>query len=273
MPDVIKKFTDSKTTPEKKSPGIILKITQIFMTGLLILLFISGCTSRPPLINCRQLVIVVTPHWEASHGTLYCFARNDADSAWQLVKKPIPIILGRSGMGWGRGLHSSLWIDGPHKTEGDGRSPAGIFKLGDAFGFPPAGELPELKIPYRPVSDILECIDDVNSSHYGKLIEREAEISVDWQSSEIIIHSPRAYYLSVVIEHNTEKPIKGGGSCIFLHCWTAPDDSTSGCTTLDRMEMENLVKWLDATAHPEIVQLPLPVFRQIRDQWRLPRIE
>ena len=274
MPDAIKSLTDSKTIVVKKSPRIVLKITLIFLTGLLILRFMPGCTSRPPLINCRQLVVVVTPHWEASCGTLYCFTRNDADSStWQSVRKPAPVILGRSGLGWGRGLHSSLQMDGPRKSEGDGRSPAGIFKLGDAFGFPPAGELPELKIPYRPVTDILECIDDVDSRHYGKLIEHKEEIGVDWQYSEIIIHSPRAYYLGVVIEYNTEKPIKGAGSCIFLHCWTAPDDSTSGCTTLDRPEMENLVTWLDATAHPELVQLPLPVYRQFRDQWQLPRIK
>ncbi|MFH1212905.1 MAG: L,D-transpeptidase family protein [Candidatus Neomarinimicrobiota bacterium] len=266
-------MTDSKTIATKKPAEIVLKITLIFLTGLFILNTMPNCASRSPLNNCRQLVVVVTPHWEASQGILYRFTRNEVYDDWQPVTNPVPVILGRSGMGWGRGFRSCLPPNNPRKTEGDGRSPAGIFKLGDAFGFPPAGELPGLKILYRPVNEFLECIDDVNSRYYTQLIERKIVNNVDWVTSEVISQSPNAYYLGVVVEYNTVKPVKGAGSCIFLHCWTAPDDSTAGCTTLDRPEMEKLVRWLDAAAQPKLVQLPLLVYRRLRDKWQLPPIK
>lgn len=243
---------------------------RLILFGLLIPVSMISCARRPPIIDCRQLIVVVTPHWEASHGSLYRFERDDSDGVWQPVADSIPVILGRNGMGWGRGLHSSGWRRGPHKREGDGRSPAGVFKLGEAFGFPSPDEFTGLKIPYRSIDEYLECIDDADSRYYAQLIERNEVNGVDWHSSEVINESPRAYYLGIVVEYNTTRTVKGQGSCIFLHCWTAPEDSTAGCTTFDRPEMEKVVRWLDASAQPVIVQLPLPVYRRLMNRWQLP---
>lgn len=273
MPTTKNDLVITREISRKVSPPMIAKKLRVSLIGLTILLLMQGCKVPQSLLDCRQLVVVVTPDWKASRGSLYCFMRSDADETWQSVRKPVPILLGRNGMGWGRGLHSSFCLNGPRKSEGDGRSPAGIFKLGEAFGFPSADKFSDLKIPYRPVTDILECIDDVNSSYYNKLIERKTGVEVDWRSSEKIIESPTAYYLSIIVEHNTENPVRGAGSCIFLHCHTLARDSTMGCTALDRPEMEDLVRWLDTTSRPVIVQLPLPVYRRFREKWQLPRIE
>jgi len=251
----------------------MFKSIRLIQIGLLIPVIMIHCISRPPLIDSRQLIVVVTPHWEASHGSLYRFERTESDGVWQPVADSTPVILGRNGMGWGRGLHSAGRRSGPHKQEGDGRSPAGIFKLGDAFGFPSPAELTDLKVPYRPVDEFLECIDDADSRYYTQLLERNEVSGVDWHSSEVIHESPRAYYLGVVVGYNTAQTARGKGSCIFLHCWTAPEDSTAGCTTFDRPEMEKLVRWLDATARPVMVQLPLPVYRRLMDRWQLPVID
>jgi len=248
----------------------MLRNNRLILFNLLFPVLLFNCAHRLPLNNSRQLIVVTTPHWEASHGTLYRFERDKSDGVWRPVAGSIPVILGRNGMGWGRGLHSSGWRSSPQKREGDGRSPAGVFGLGEAFGFPSPDTLTGLKIPYRPVNEYLECIDDVNSRYYAELIERNAVNGVDWQSSEVIIESPRAYYLGIVVEYNTNRTVKGQGSCIFLHCWTAPEDSTAGCTTFDRPEMEKVVRWLDATANPVIVQLPLPVYRRLMNRWQLP---
>ncbi len=249
------------------------RIFRLITLSLLFPVLMFNCAQRLPLNDSRQLVVVVTPHWEASHGRLYRFERDKSDGVWRPVAGSIPVILGRNGMGWGCGLHSFTWSSGPHKQEGDGRSPAGIFNLGEAFGFPSPVELPDLKVPYRSVNEFLECIDDADSRYYARMVERNAVIEVDWQSSEVIIESPRAYYLGIVIEYNTARTVKEKGSCIFLHCWTAPEDSTAGCTTFDRPEMEKVVRWLDAAAHPVIVQLPLPVYRRLMKRWQLPALD
>ena len=46
----------------------------------------------------------------------------------------IPAVVGRNGLAWGRGVRTDLPAGEPQKREGDGRAPAGIFKLGPAFG-------------------------------------------------------------------------------------------------------------------------------------------
>ena len=45
----------------------------------------------------------------------------------------MPITIGRAGAAWGIGLHPQQL--GPRKKEGDGRSPAGVFRIGDTEGF------------------------------------------------------------------------------------------------------------------------------------------
>ena len=59
-------------------------------------------------------------------------------------------------------------MPGPQKAEGDGRSPAGVFPLGRGFGFAPASEASWLKLPYLPVVEGIECVDDSASTVYNQ---------------------------------------------------------------------------------------------------------
>src|SRR5690606_13859529 len=104
---------------------------------------LSGCSAAPigshePQVDvawrdARQMVLVVTDDWDATTGTLRTFARDDA-GAWHAQDEAAPVSIGRGGSGWGIGLHPAQ-ADGPAKREGDGRSPAGVFAIGDAFGY------------------------------------------------------------------------------------------------------------------------------------------
>jgi len=267
----------------KPGPNSKLLMTlAIFCVGIIISVVItielSGCFIRPttpdfplPLPpSCQQLVVVVTPTWESCKGTLYRFDYSARFAGWYQNGQSCPIILGRHGMGWGRGLHQISSDTEPIKTEGDGRSPAGVFQLGSAFGFPPANNMRHLRLPYIRITNQLECVDDPESRYYTRLLERNQVDSIDWQSAENLSQASRAYYLGVVIEHNTVMTQKNAGSCVFLHCWTAPDDATPGCTTLERKDMEILVNWLNAAAEPVLVQLPLSVYRTYQKAWKLP---
>ena len=249
----------------------MLWILLIFIVVVIItVLSITNNNQRNPIPDdSKQMIAVRTPSWTASKGILQRYERyNKAD--WTPVGAPAPVILGRNGMGWGRGLHQIPNDGNPVKHEGDGKSPAGVFRFGDAFGFPSPEEIGDLHIPYKPVDEYLECIDDIDSQYYNKLVENNTVDVIDWESSEHIQRSPNAYHFGLVVEHNTADTQKGAGSCIFLHCVSVDGDSTAGCTTIERAEMEKIVKWLNADDDPVLVQLPESEYTRLKDQWNLP---
>lgn len=83
------------------------------------------------------------------------------------------MVVGKGGLGWGDG---AVAIGGhatadPVKREGDGRSPAGIFGIGSAFGY--AAERPTgWALPYLALTPATECVDDRDSKHYNRIVER-----------------------------------------------------------------------------------------------------
>jgi hypothetical protein len=78
------------------------------------------------------------------------------------------------------------------------------------------------------------------------------------------------YRFVVWVGHNDAPVVPGGGSCIFLHLRAGPDATTAGCTAFEPEPMERLLRWLDPTARPVLVQLPDPEFRRRGAAWALP---
>ena len=196
------------------------------------LLLAGGCASAqsgqrdvpPPLAAATQLVVVTTGDWDATRGELRRFVRAHADSAWRADGSAVPIVVGRTGLAWGVGFDayatSASPDPEPRKREGDGRSPAGAFPLGQAFGFAPRDSLPALRVDYLQLAPAIECVDDTASAHYNAVVDRNA-VRVDWSSSEKMRQVPQ-YQLGMIVEYN-EPAVKGRGSCIFLprrqvHC-------------------------------------------------------
>jgi len=262
--------SDTIVSRSNKTFKLVWIFSSILVLAIMFALYLLLNSGENPITGSKQLIVVVTPSWKASKGSLYRFEREETVSDWKMTGQPVPVILGRNGLGWGRGLHQIPGDSNPTKREGDGKSPAGLFRLGEAFGFPTLEEMGDLNIPYRPVTDYLECVDDVESQYYTKLVEKDKVELADWESSERIYRSPNAYHYGVMVEHNTADTQKGAGSCIILHCVSVTGDSTAGCTTIDRAEMEKLVYWLDADADPLLLQLPLPVYKRLQQDWKLP---
>lgn len=219
-----------------------------------------------PLETVRQLVVVTTPDWNTSNGTLQLFERNDA--GWSRVGGPIQVVVGRSGLGWGSGFHASAAKFGdPVKREGDGRSPAGVFPIGAAFGFDP--EKPDwLKLAYISLTSATECVDDPSSRYYNAVVDRVATVKSDWSSSEKM-RSIGVYRWGVVVNQNTARQ-PGAGSCIFLHIWSGPEQPTAGCTAMEQGNLEQLMGWLDERSKPLMVTLPRREYERLRSQWQLP---
>jgi hypothetical protein len=217
-----------------------------------------------------QVVLVVTDGWDAPRGSLVRLSRADG-GGWARVGDPVPVVVGRAGLGWGRGLHRdrlSAAFGGPVKREGDGRAPAGVFTLGEAFGYapaPPAG----VAWPYRPSDADGVCVDDPRSPEYNRLARRPPG-KAPWRSAEPMVLRDEDYRLGLRVDHNT-RPVKpGAGSCIFLHIASPPDQATSGCTAMTGAALEAVLRWLDPAKRPALIQLPREVYAAVASSLGLP---
>lgn len=226
----------------------------------------------PPYSKSLQAVVVTTADWNAVEGTARIFERKTVKSAWKAVGAEFPVVLGRNGMAWGAGLNELPSDTGRLllKVEGDGKAPAGIFALSSAFG---SAEKPAfIKFPYTRLEQYTECVDDIKSSHYNKIVDRMKVGNFDWKSSEKMLEVGEQYDLGIFVEHNSEKQ-KGGGSCIFLHIWKDEKTGTAGCTAMSRSNIESVFKRLDAKKNPVLIQLPVDSYKQFQTKWNLPKIK
>ncbi len=234
----------------------------ILLTALTTGLFAADTEVRTP-DSFGQVIVVTTKDWDTVDGWMQRF------EGGQAVGPRIRIALGRNGLGWGRGLHPAQ-KDGPQKKEGDGKSPAGVFSLTQAFGYATPEEMKSVKLPYVQCSTMVECVDDVKSTHYNTILARTNVAKPDWHSSEIMLMKDNEYSMGIVIDHNTPSAKPGGGSCVFMHIWKGPGVGTSGCTAMTPENMDTVIHWLDPKAHPILVQLPEKEYEKLKDDWGLP---
>src|SRR5262249_43138291 len=141
-----------------------------------------------------------------------------------------------------------------------------------AFGFGPASDLPQLKLPYVQLEPGTECVDDTASVHYNTVVDRGGVSAIDWSSAE---HMRRIeqYRIGVIVGYNADPPTRGRGSCIFLHIWAGPTSTTAGCTALDAGKLRETMLWLDRARRPMLVQLTSTEYARLRDSWRLPMLK
>ena len=203
-----------------------------------------------------QLVVVTAPSWESKTGTLRLYSRSHGK--WIPFGQQIGVVLGRNGLAWGIGVHRSV-RSGPQKTEGDGRSPAGIFRLGPAFGSAenaPAG----VRLPYRGITDRDYFVDDSLSKEYNRWVRLPAGVPNDpglhWRSAERMKIDDSCYACGIVVHHNMSPVIRGRGSAIFLHVWDGPGSTTAGCTAMPESDILAILRWLNPRRHPLLVQAP-----------------
>lgn len=217
----------------------------------------------------RQLILVRAPHWWSITATLQRYVRESATDQWSPVEDPIPVNLGRRGLAWGRGLHPSP-KNGPSKTEGDGRSPAGVFELERAFGEAEALPAGSHGFPYLQTQPTSYCVEDIRSEHYNTLIDSTQVKAKGWERWSPLKRTDGLFRWGVVVRHNTPEIIVGAGSCVFLHIWRGPRQPTSGCTAMQADHLEAIIRWLDPKHHPVLVQLPEGEYRAKKEAWALP---
>jgi D-alanyl-D-alanine dipeptidase len=226
----------------------------------------------PPLLSSAgQIVVVTTPSWSDVRGTMVRFTR--MGDTWRAESGPVPIVVGRTGLAWGVGFDAMDQTNGaaPHKREGDGKAPAGVFPLDTVFGYAPAALTTSFRMPYVQLTDASDCVDDTSSVHYNTVVEKSAVPLVDWNSAEHM-RSVWQYEMGVIVGYNAPSPVRGRGSCIFLHIWAGPDSRTAGCTAFDRAELQRVIEWLDRAKRPVLVQMPAAEYETWRARWSLPAL-
>jgi len=234
---------------------------------VLTLILAASCasvSSPDALRDSRQLVVVTSPSWDAIDGELRRYER--VGDSWKLAGSPFPIVLGRTGLAWGRGM-LEVPSTPPQKHEGDGKSPAGVFTVGYVFGFDAD---PATKMPYKKLRETTECVDDVESPYYNQVVDRDPAVAATWKSSEKM-RTVGQYRRGALVNHNVPA-VAGGGSCIFLHIWSGPSQPTAGCTAMPAEDLETLLGWLDPAAKPVVVQLPREEYVRLEKIWRLPDV-
>ena len=219
-----------------------------------------------------QLIVGVASDWGSNHVVLQRFERRKGGK-WQPVDGRIPGRLGASGLAWGRGLHplepspqgSSV------KREGDNRSPAGVFTLGDAFGYA-ADVKRHPQQPYVQVTPYDLLVDDPTSPSYNGHIRLDHLPATPWEQSQQMEQNNPAHALEVMINHNmVPAVVPGAGSLILFHIWRRDGASnTAGCTTMSERELRSLVAWIDPTRQPLYVLLPQPLYDSLASPWGLP---
>ncbi len=226
----------------------------------------------PPTAGTSQLLVVTTEGWDANQGRLQAFERRQ--DHWQPVGASFAVALGRNGSAWGLGLHPAQ-ADGPQKREGDGRSPAGIFSIGEAFGY---AQRIDSALPYQPMRQSSYCIDVPDSPLYNRIVDADRvgadAVAGSTEPMRLDLHhdGDRRYREGFVIGHNRQaRP--GAGSCIFAHLWRAAGEATAGCTAMEPADMQRLLAWLRPDAAPLFVLLPRSDYQRLRSAWALPAVE
>lgn len=248
-----------------------------FLRCALVLWLLAAAAAADPKFpipeSSRQAVLVLSTSWDDPTAQMWRFERASAEAPWKAVGAAVPVNLGRKGLGWG---YSSLIEEadpastkGPHKKEGDGKSPAGLFFFLQAFGHPgrPQG-YSDSNLPFLLV-DAEQCVDDKNSKYYNTIVNPKETGGVSWDSAEKM--KIDLYEMGLVVGHNCPAARPGMGSCIFFHLQSAPKEPTSGCTSMDGASLSQLMLWLKADAEPVLLQLPRARFESLRDaSWPRP---
>lgn len=251
-------------------------LVAVLLVMLLTLIVVTFGWHAAPLVprQTSQIVIVTTDSWETPFATVRRFERNAPDLPWRAVGGPIHANIGKNGLTVGLGTASAHRLgirQHPEKYEGDHTTPAGVFRLGQKYGYEPDGS--EGKWHYQEVTRDWKGVDDAKSAHYNQVVSAKIE-TPDWTSAEEMRRDDDLYSRVVVVDHNGgaadrvfgAKPIPGRGSCIFLHVWRGPESPTAGCVSMSFTNMDELTLWLQPSANPVIVILTHDDYRRLADQ-------
>jgi L,D-peptidoglycan transpeptidase YkuD (ErfK/YbiS/YcfS/YnhG family) len=217
--------------------------------------------------ECTQVIVGIAPTWNSMRGELRLFERARG-GGWTDAAGPFPVLFGKKGLAWGTGLAGQN-EPGLRKKERDGRAPAGVFEIGQVFGYelhlPPGGDY-----PYHQVTEADVWSDDSRSPNYNRHIVIDPKNPPDNYTHEKMRSGDFAYHWLIEIRHNSDPPVPGAGSAIFFHIRRGLNRPTTGCTTMAQENLVKLITWLRAKRHPCYALLPASEYDKKWRSWNLP---
>lgn len=190
---------------------------------------LEGSSITPDVLNnalCQQLIVV---NGNGTSGQIAFFENEDGQ--WR--KKDgttASAYLGRNGVT-------------QNKTEGDGCTPLGFYKIGSAFY---KEQRPETKLKTFQINEESYWVDDSKSVFYNQYVEGTEQ--KDWESAERMIEY-NGYKYGFVVDYNpTCEP--GKGSAIFFHVGYNP---TAGCIATNEATILKYLSVLDPQKNPYVV--------------------
>lgn len=215
-----------------------------------------------------QCVVGTAKDWNTSNVTLNTYEKRGGK--WVKVSGPWTGRLGKNGLVWGLGI-SPLPKGAKVKNEGDMRAPAGVFRIGGAWGVHPSIQK-NPKLYYRQVTTRDMWVEDPSSPSYNKHVVLDHEPTTAWEKKQQMKQNDYPHTLKLFIAHNAEPKISPGhGSAIFFHIWRGGGSKpTAGCTTMEEKKLRELIAWIDPDKQPIYVLLPEAEYQAKKAEWKLP---
>jgi L,D-peptidoglycan transpeptidase YkuD (ErfK/YbiS/YcfS/YnhG family) len=237
---------------------------------LLFLPLFPSCLQASPIPDqSRALLLTVPDGWNSRHAALQLYRRDSTSAPWVAKNSPIPVNLGRRGLAWGRGLHPAQ--PGLQKREGDGKSPAGAFLLGNIlYGYDPTSPISGWR--YRQVTDRDLWIEEPSSPLYNRhlILSAHEPFPAD-HHYHLMRQADPAHALKLFIRHNAQPDIQpGAGSAIFFHLCRENDAVTTGCTSMEAPAFRTLLKSFLPKDEPVYVLVPRADYNRLKASWKLP---
>jgi L,D-peptidoglycan transpeptidase YkuD (ErfK/YbiS/YcfS/YnhG family) len=142
-------------------------------------------------------------------------------------------------------LGKSGVVAGDAKREGDGATPAGIWKLRDGFWRSDRLAKPSGPLAFSAIAPDMVWDDDPASPTYNTLQRRGLA-----DHPERLMRADNVYDIVVPLGYNDDPIVSGRGSAIFLHVARDGYTPTAGCVALARDDLLAMLGLLDP--HPAI---------------------
>jgi len=231
--------------------------------GVFWFIFLASFTPAAPF---RQVVVAIAPTWDSPSGRMQLFERQGG--RWTAAGEPVPVLFGRAGLAWGRGLHGEGG-EGPGKVERDKRAPAGLFQIGRIYTYDEA--LPEgAHYPFHTIGEGDAWIDDPEHPQYNRHVVVDRSNPPAWfERQRMRLNDPPHRWL-IEIRHNADPPVPGAGSAIFFHIRRGEETPSAGCTVMSAPAIIRMIRWLRAESNPRYVLLPRAEYLRFWKEWDLP---
>jgi L,D-peptidoglycan transpeptidase YkuD (ErfK/YbiS/YcfS/YnhG family) len=240
----------------------VIRILPVFLAAVLS----AGAFELPEASS--QCIVGQTKGWNSSDVSLTTYEKKGGK--WVKVAGPWAGKVGKNGLVWGLGI-SPRPPGATIKNEGDNRAPAGVFLIGDAWGYD-ASIRKSSDLAYHQVTAHDLWVEDTKSQSYNQHVLLDHDPVTEWEKKQQMKQNDHAHSLKLFIDHNAPPAAKpGAGSAIFFHIWRGEGSKpTAGCTTMPEDQLRGMIKWIEPKKQPVYVLLPDTEYAAKKDAWKLP---